>query len=87
MDVSPPHYELPLPNIGDIGTVTAFEGSDQVKFSLVPTAQCAGIVAISPSEESTQQTVTAIGAGKCFANVKAADGSVSVLTVSALPLP
>lgn len=80
-------FALNLPNIGDSGVVTADEGSGQVSFSLVPNADCANVVTISPGTQAMQQTVTAIkNGGQCTATAIAGN-STAVLTIFALPPP
>jgi hypothetical protein len=81
-------YALNLPNVGDAGIVTAYEGTQQTSFTLVPSTPCTNIVAISPGTTATQQTVTAVqNGGQCTATAQTADGNATTLTIFALPPP
>ncbi len=86
VDVTAPH-SLNLPNIGDSGVLTAYEGNQQVSFSLSPDAACMGVVDISPEANAMQQTVTASSSGQCNATVQASDGSTATLAIFSLPPP
>lgn len=85
-NVSSP-FALNLPNIGDIGVVTAYEGSEQIPFSLIPSTGCTNVVTISPGTQAMQQAVTAVkNGGSCTAAAKAGNGNAT-LTIYALPPP
>lgn len=86
VDVTARHA-LNLPNIGDSGVVTAYEGNQQVSFSLSPTAACMNIVNIAPGSNAMQQTVTASSSGQCNATVQTSDGSTATLGIFSLPPP
>ena len=80
-------YGLNLPNIGDVGVVTAYKGSVQVAFSLVPSTGCTSVVTISPGTQAMQQAVTAVkNGGSCTAAAQAGNGTAT-LTIYALPPP
>jgi hypothetical protein len=79
---------LDLPNVGDVGVVTAFENNQQVSFSLTAAPACTNVVTISPSTSSLQQTVTAVAnGGQCTAKAEAQDGTTAALSIFALPPP
>lgn len=81
-------YALNLPNVGDVGLVTAYEGNAQKAFSLVPDPDCANVVSISPGTQAMQQAVTSVkNGGRCTATAQTADGRATTLAIVALPPP
>lgn len=85
-NVSSP-YALNLPQIGDVGVVTAYVLNQQVAFSVVSASGCSGIVTISPATSSMQQAVTSVATGTCTVNAVTAGGDVTTLAIFSLPPP